>query len=85
MIEINDTWAGSAEEIEIYGPGITVSCMVVAAVVRYAVRLQNVASPDCDADGLHFQLVSSQAVELKTMYESKPWQKVANPSSLNDS
>lgn len=65
--------------------------MVVATVVTDAVRLQNVASPDCDGnayddvqwrldvDGLHFHLVSTQAVELKTMYESKPWQKVGDP------
>jgi TRAP-type C4-dicarboxylate transport system substrate-binding protein len=85
------TFQDGQAKIEIHGPGITVSCMVVAAVVRDAVRLRNVASPDCDgnayddvqwrldADGLHFHLVSSQAVELKTMYESKPWHKVANP------
>jgi len=64
--------------------------MVVATVVKDAVRLQNVASSGCDgnayddvqwrldADGLHFQLLSSQTVELKTMYESKPLQKVAD-------
>jgi len=86
------TWTfqdGNAR-IEIHGPRITVSCLVVATVVRDAVRLQNVASPDCDGnayddvqwrldtDGLHFHLVSTQAVELKTMYESKPWQKIAD-------
>jgi C4-dicarboxylate-binding protein DctP len=87
------TWTfqdGNAK-IEIHGPRITVSCLVIATVVGDAVRLQNVASPDCDGsayddvqwrldrDGLHFHIVSTQAVEIKTMYESKPWQKVVNP------
>jgi len=78
-------------KVEIHGPRITVSCRVVATLVGDAVRLQNIGSPTCDgnayddvqwrldADGLHFHLVSSQAVELKAMYESKPWQKVGDP------
>jgi len=85
------TFQDGQARIEILGPRIKVSCSVVATVVGDAVRLQNVASPDCDgsayddvlwrldADGLHFHLVSSQAVELKAMYESKPWQKVGDP------
>jgi TRAP-type C4-dicarboxylate transport system substrate-binding protein len=86
------TWTFQTDQakIEIHGPRIAVSCLVIATVVGDTVRLQNVASPDCDgnsyddvqwrldADGLHFHLVSSQAVELKTMYESKPWQKIAD-------
>jgi TRAP-type transport system periplasmic protein len=83
------TWTfqdGNAQ-IEIHGPRITVNCMVVATVIGEAVRLQNVASPDCDGnayddvqwrldpDGLHFHLVSSQAAELRAMYETKPWHK----------
>ena len=87
------TWTfkdGNAK-IEIQGPNIEVSCMVVATVMENAVRLQNVASPNCDgdayddvqwsldSDGLHFDLVSSQAIELKAMYEAKPWQKIADP------
>jgi TRAP-type C4-dicarboxylate transport system substrate-binding protein len=83
------TFQDGQAKIEIHGPRIKVSCSVVATVVGDALRLQNVASPDCDgsayddvqwrldADGLHFHLISSQAVELKAMYEGKPWQKVA--------
>ena len=85
------TFQDGQAKTEIHGPRITVLCLQVTTVVGDAVRLQNVASPDCDgnayddlqwrldADGLHLHLISSQAVELKTMYESKPWQKVANP------
>jgi hypothetical protein len=81
------TFQDGQAKIEINGPRIKVSCMVVATVVGDAVRLQNVASPDCDGnayddvqwrldtDGLHFHLVSSQAEELRAMYEAKPWQK----------
>jgi hypothetical protein len=84
------TFQDGQAKIEIHGPKITVSCMQVVVVVGDAVRLKNVASPDCDgnayddvqwrldADGLHFHLVSSQAVELKAMYEAKPWQKIAD-------
>jgi len=86
------TFQDGQAKIEIHGPRITVSCMVVATVVGNVIRLQNVASPDCDGnayddvqwrldtDGLHFHLVSSQAVELKTMYESKPWKKIVGNS-----
>lgn len=82
------TFQDGQAKIEIHGPRITVSCMQVATVVEETVRLQNIASPDCDGnayddvqwrldtDGLHFHLVSSQAVELRAMYEAKPWQKV---------
>jgi TRAP-type transport system periplasmic protein len=82
------TFQDGKAKIEIRGPRITVSCMVDATLVGDAVRLQNVDSPTCDgnsyddvqwrldADGLIFHLVSTQAVELKAMYESKPWQKV---------
>jgi TRAP-type C4-dicarboxylate transport system substrate-binding protein len=84
------TFQDSEAKIEINGPKITVSCGIDAKVVGDAVRLQNVGSPTCDgdayddvqwrldADGLHFHLVSTQAVELKAMYESKPWQKIAD-------
>jgi TRAP-type C4-dicarboxylate transport system substrate-binding protein/Tol biopolymer transport system component len=84
------TFQDGQAKIEIHGPKITVSCMQVVVVVGDAVRVKNVASPDCDgnayddvqwrldADGLHFHLVSSQAVELKAMYEAKPWQKIAD-------
>jgi hypothetical protein len=84
------TFQDGKAKVEVHGPRITVSCMVVATVVGDAIRLQNAGSPSCDgtayddvqwrldADGLRFHLVSSQAVELKAMYESKPWQKIAD-------
>jgi len=75
-------------QIDIQRAGLTSSCLLNVTVVGDAVRLQNVGSSTCDGnayddvqwrldtDGLHFHLVSTQAVELKTLYESKPWQKV---------
>jgi hypothetical protein len=86
------TWTfqdGNAR-LEINGPKITVSCMVVATVIEDTVRLQNVGSSTCDGDaydevqwrldaaGLHFHLVAPQSTELKATYEAKPWQKVAD-------
>jgi|SRR5215208_523385 len=88
------TFQDGQAKIEFHGPRITANFMIAATVVGEAVRLQNVASPNCDGnaydvvqwrldiDGLHLHLISSQAVELKAMYESKPWQRVMNPSSL---
>jgi TRAP-type C4-dicarboxylate transport system substrate-binding protein len=68
-----------------------IHCLADYAVVGGVVRLNYIGSTTCDgdafddvqwrldADGLHFHLVAPQAIELKAMYETKPWQKIANP------
>jgi hypothetical protein len=85
------TFQDGSAQIEIRGPKIDVSCMATLIEIENAVRLQNVDSPTCngdafdevqwrlDPDGLHFQVIGSNLglpVELKAMYEAKPWQKV---------
>jgi len=85
------TFQDGQAENDVQGPTVKVYCKAAATAVGEAVRLHLIGSKDCDAnafddvqwrldaDGLHFHHVGSnlgQSIELKAMYETKPWQKV---------
>lgn len=86
------TFQDGQAENDVQGPTAKVYCKATAKVVGDAVRLHLLmGSNGCDgnayddvqwrldADGLHFHHVGSnlgQSLELKAMYETKPWKKV---------